>query len=129
MRNNYLLLAEILKAKRILSGNSLRNVANEVGISHTELARIENGNRENFSLLTLVNLCEVLNVDIVKLLMITGYVPIKEDMIDEKTLNAFNDIIEQLELDENLIEETLNDEYEEDIEPQEINLIIHIVNE
>lgn len=129
MRNNYLLLAEILKAKRILSGNSLRNVANEVGISHTELARIENGNRENFSLLTLVNLCEVLNVDIVKLLMITGYVPINEDMIDEKTLNAFNDIIEQLELDENLIEETLNDEYEEDIEPQEINLIIHIVNE
>lgn len=129
MRNNYLLLAEILKAKRILSGNSLRNVANEVGISHTELARIENGNRENFSLLTLVNLCEVLNVDIVKLLMITGYVPIKEDMIDEKTLNAFNDIIEQLDLDENLIEETLNDEYEEDIEPQEINLIIHIVNE
>lgn len=129
MRNNYLLLAEILKAKRILSGNSLRNVANEVGISHTELARIENGNRENFSLLTLVNLCEVLNVDIVKLLMITGYVPIKEDMIDEKTLNAFNDIIEQLELDENLIEETLNDEYEEDIEPQKINLIIHIVNE
>lgn len=129
MRNNYLLLAEILKAKRILSGNSLRNVANEVGISHTELARIENGNRENFSLLTLVNLCEVLNVDIVKLLMITGYVPIKEDMIDEKTLNAFNDIIEQLELDENLIEETLNDKYEEDIEPQKINLIIHIVNE
>lgn len=129
MRNNYLLLAEILKAKRILSGNSLRNVANEVGISHTELARIENGNRENFSLLTLVNLCEVLNVDIVKLLMITGYVPINEDMIDEKTLTAFNDIIEQLELDENLIEETLNDEYEEDIEPQEINLIIHIVNE
>lgn len=131
MRNNYLLLAEILKVKRILSGNSLRNVANEVGISHTELARIENGNRENFSLLTLVNLCEVLNVDVVKLLMITGYVPIDEDMIDEKTLIALNDIIEMLELDidENIIDKSLDEDCEEDIEPEEIHLTIHIVNE
>lgn len=129
MRNNYLLLAEILKGKRILSGNSLRNVANEVGISHTELARIENGNRENFSLLTLVNLCEVLNIDMVKLLMITGYIPIEEEMIDENTLTALNDVIEMLDLNETIKEESLNEECEEEIEPHEIHLTIHIVNE
>ena len=46
MKNNYMILAEIIKNRRIALGYSLRNLANEVGISHTELVRIENGNRQ-----------------------------------------------------------------------------------
>ena len=38
-----MILAEIIKNRRIALGYSLRNLANEVGISHTELVRIENG--------------------------------------------------------------------------------------
>lgn len=118
MRNNYLLLADILKAKRTLFGDSLRSVAGEVGISHTELARIENGNRENFSLLTLVNLCDVLNIDVVKLLMITGYIPFNEEMFDQELLNTFNDFIRILEPDDDY-EEEFDEDFEEEYDKDE----------
>lgn len=146
MRNNYLLLADILKAKRTLFGDSLRSVAGEVGISHTELARIENGNRENFSLLTLVNLCDVLNIDVVKLLMITGYVPFNEEMFDQELLNTFNDFIRVLEPDEDYeedeVEDDCDEEYDDEFEEgcdcyecrEETNapafhIVVHVVNE
>ena len=78
MKNNYVLLAEILKLKRLVMGYSKRSLAEAVGISHTELTRIENGSRENYNVLTLINLCNVLKIDFVKLLKISGYLPCKK---------------------------------------------------
>ena len=112
MKNNYLLLADILKAKRTIFGDSLRRVAGEVGISHTELARIENGNRENFSLLTLVKLCEVLNIDVIKLLMITGYVPFDEEYFTPDALNTIYDFINVLEPDDEELDEEFDEEFD-----------------
>lgn len=87
MKNNYVLLAEILKLKRVVLGYSKRSLAAEVGISHTELSRIENGSRENYNVVTLINMCNVLKIDFVRLLKITGYLPSKKgefpkDMVD-----------------------------------------------
>ena len=78
MKNNYVLLAEILKLKRVAMGYSKRNLASEVGISHTELTRIENGSRENYNVVTLINLCNVLKIHFVRLLKISGYLPCKK---------------------------------------------------
>lgn len=144
MRNNYLLLADILKTKRTIFGDSLRSVAGEVGISHTELARIENGNRENFSLLTLVKLCEVLNIDVVKLLMITGYVPFNSENFNQEALDTINDFIMMLEPDEDYADEDYADEEfdesEDDddyvcceccgaMEVPESHIVVHIITE
>lgn len=97
-KNNYVLLAEILKMRRIVSGLSLRQLANEVGISHTELARIENGSRSNYNLLTLINICNILGMDFIRLLKITGYLPVEEGELDEATLayiESFNKLEEE----------------------------------
>ncbi len=97
MKNNYLLLAEILRTRRILFGYSLRSLSSQVGISHTELARIENGGRTSYNLATIIGLCNVLQLDFIKLLKITGYLPCEEGEIDEETLayiNSFNKINE-----------------------------------
>ena len=59
MKNNYMILAEIIKNRRIALGYSLRNLANEVGISHTELVRIENGNRQCLNTITLLKICKL----------------------------------------------------------------------
>ena len=73
MRYNYLLLSDLLRSKRIERNYSIRGLSRIVGISDTELSRIENGERKNFNLITLINLCEVLEIDFIKLLKVTGY--------------------------------------------------------
>lgn len=75
MRYNYLLLSDLLRSKRIERNYSIRGLSRAVGISDTELSRIENGERKNFNLVTLINLCEVLRIDFIKLLKVTGYLP------------------------------------------------------
>ena len=95
---NYVLLAEILRMRRIACGVSLRQLANEVGISHTELARIENGSRSNYNLLTIIKMCNALGMDFVKLLKITGYLPVNDGDLDEATLaniESFNKLEEE----------------------------------
>ena len=95
---NYVLLAEILRMRRISCGASLRNLANEVGISHTELARMENGSRSNYNLLTIIKICNTLSMDFVKLLKITGYLPVEDGDLDETTLSnieSFNKLEEE----------------------------------
>jgi len=97
-KNNYVLLAEILRMRRMVSGLSLRQLANEVGISHTELARIENGSRSNYNLLTIINMCNTLGMEAVKLLKITGYLPVEKGELDEATLSyieSFNKLEEE----------------------------------
>lgn len=99
MKNNYVLLADILRRMRIIMGYSKRSLAAEVGISHTELTRIENGSRENYNLLTLIRMCNALRIDFVSLLQITGYLPFKNGEVDnllikyrDEFLKDFKDI-------------------------------------
>lgn len=73
MKKDYLIVAEILKNRRLEKGLSIRKVAMLVQISNTELSRIEDGERENYNLKTLIKLCKVLEIDFVGLLKIAGY--------------------------------------------------------
>ncbi len=79
MRFNYYLLGEILKERRIEKGLSKNKLAQYVGISQPEVTRIENGIRTIPNIVTLIYLCEVLDLDFIKLLKVTGFV-------DEKNL-------------------------------------------
>ena len=89
MRYNYLLLSDLLRSKRLERGYSIRGLARIVGISDTELSRIENGERKNFNLVTLISLCEVLRIDFIKLLKVTGYLP--NNYIIQPNLNLDGD--------------------------------------
>lgn len=75
MKNDYLKLAVILRNKRLERGYSVRGLSRAVGISDTELTRIENGERQNYNLITLIALCKVLKLDFIKLLQVTNYLP------------------------------------------------------
>ncbi len=109
MKNDVVLLASIIKKRRITLGYSLRSLAKEVGISHTELARIENGNRTNFSLVVIARLCEILKLDFINLLTITGYIP---------SNSQINNYFENYDTDE----EEYEDDY--DYDDEEIDDII-----
>lgn len=91
MKNNYCLMAEIFRLYRSIYGYSKRELARKVGISHTELSRIENCERENYNVVTLINLCKVLHIDFVRLLQMCGYLPCKNGDIDKKTLDYINE--------------------------------------
>lgn len=88
MKYNNLLLSRILKSKRILRGISIRNLAGQVGISDTELSRIENGERLSFNIVTLIKICDVLKLNFVKLLQYTNYLPSRfDDTLDSDFSN------------------------------------------
>lgn len=74
MRFNYYLLGEILKERRMKLGISKNKLAQYVGISQPEVTRIENGTRTVPNIITLIYMCEVLGLDFINLLKITGYV-------------------------------------------------------
>lgn len=74
MRFNYYLLGEILRERRIELGLSKNKLAQYVGISQPEVTRIENGTRTVPNIITLIYMCEVLNLNFINLLKITGYV-------------------------------------------------------
>ena len=74
MRFNYLLLGSILKNKRMEKGFSKNKLAQHIGISQPEVTRIENGIRTVPNLITLINMCEILDIDFINLLKVTGYV-------------------------------------------------------
>jgi len=90
MKNNYKLLAEILRVTREARNYSVNSVARKVNISHTELSRIENGGRKNYNLITLIKLCELLELDFIKLLKITNYLPMEEGEFPEYVIENIN---------------------------------------
>lgn len=75
MKNNYALIAEVFKKRRKLLGYSKKKLASLVGISDTELSRIEHSERENYNLVTLIKMCETLKIDFIDLLVVAGYLP------------------------------------------------------
>lgn len=68
MKYNYLELAETLKEKRKEKGISTRDLGEKVGVSHTEISRIENGMRPHFSFVILSKICKELDIDMINLL-------------------------------------------------------------
>lgn len=93
MKNNYVFIATIFRGRRIELGYSKRKLASLVGISDTELSRIEHGERENYNLLTLLKLCEVLRIDFIRLLVASGYLPM--DCVDGGLKPLTDDITEE----------------------------------
>ena len=93
MKYDCSLMGYLLKHERLRKGYSVRSVARAVNISDTELARIENGFRKSVNLITLIRLCKVLNINFIKLLKVTNYLP--KDYGEEP--NAFkNDDMESV---------------------------------
>lgn len=92
MKNNYVLMAEIFRFYRLFNGYSKRELAKLVGISHTELSRIEHCERENYNIVTLINMCRVLHIDFIKLLKMCGYLPCKKGEIDEDILEYIDKV-------------------------------------
>lgn len=81
MRFNYYLLGEILKERRIKKGLSKNKLAQYVGISQPEVTRIENGIRTIPNIVTLIYFCEVLDLDFIELLKVTGFVDEKNSIM------------------------------------------------
>ena len=65
MKYNYLKIAQILKEKRVESGMSQRQLASLVGVSHTEINKIEKGMVINYNLILLIRLCELLDIEFI----------------------------------------------------------------
>lgn len=88
MKNDYLMLAVILRNKRLEKGYSVRGLSRAVNISDTELNRIENGERQNYNLITLIGLCRVLEIDFIKLLQVTNYLPEYFDYLPDSNFDT-----------------------------------------
>ena len=67
------ILGKLIKERRIEYGYSIRKLSDAVGISGTELTRIESGERVVPNLLTLIYICKVLGLDLNNLLALSGF--------------------------------------------------------
>ena len=67
------ILGKLIKERRIEYGYSIRKLSDAVGISGTELTRIESGERVTPNLLTLIYICKVLRLDMNNLLTVSGF--------------------------------------------------------
>lgn len=99
MINNYVFIAEVFRKKRIELGYSKRKLASIVGISDTELSRIEHGERENYNLITLIKMCEVLNINFIRLLVAAEYIEpdLVEDAVSSGKKNIKNEPSDNVE--------------------------------
>lgn len=73
MKKDYLIVAEILKNRRIEKGLTLRQLDVCTGISYAEISKIERGERENINIRNLIKLCKFLEIDFIRLLEVAGY--------------------------------------------------------
>ena len=73
MKKDYLIVAEILKNRRLEDGLTLRELEECSDVSRSEISTIERGERENRNMRSLIKLCKCLEIDFVKLLEVAGY--------------------------------------------------------
>lgn len=66
-------LGKLIKEKRTELGYSINKLADLVGVSHTEISRIESGERVVPNLLTLIYICKILELDMNNLLHLSGF--------------------------------------------------------
>ncbi len=93
MRFDNILLGNILKKRRLQLNISKRKLAQYIEISDTEVTKIENGTRIVPNMVSLIRMCEVLKIDFIELLKVTGFVDYKNlsnrylDDIDRNKIN------------------------------------------
>lgn len=68
--NNYI-IGNIIRMQRESLGLSKNKLSELVGVSHTEIRRIEDGTRKSYNLNVLKRICEVLNLNMSELLFET----------------------------------------------------------
>lgn len=73
MKKDYLIVAEILKNRRLEEGLTLRELEEYSDVSRSEISTIERGERENINMRSLIKLCKCLEIDFVELLEVAGY--------------------------------------------------------
>ena len=56
---------EYLKEKRLYMNLSLRGLSSKSGVSHTEISKVENGEREKPSSTTIFKMCKALELDFI----------------------------------------------------------------
>lgn len=81
MKYDYKKLGLLLKEEREEYEYSRRNLAARVGISDTELKRIEDGERVAPNLITLIKLCEELDLNLQFLLEESDFIEFEEDRL------------------------------------------------
>ncbi len=77
-------LSEFIKKKRNEQGLSKRKLAEAAGISHTEIYRLENGERKSPSPMVLVSIAKVLSINPVEILVAAKY--LDDNCIDKDSL-------------------------------------------
>lgn len=89
MKNDYILLSEILRSRRMELGYSQRSLARAVGIHHSSINDIENGFRKRWDLTSLIDICNVLELNFVDVLVLSNYLPLNygSKKIQEQILN------------------------------------------
>ncbi|GHU76448.1 hypothetical protein FACS1894188_08990 [Clostridia bacterium] len=118
----------IIKERRLERAWSKRALAEKAGISHSEVHRIENGDRENPSVSVLNSLAEALGIPKDDMLMLAGYkqdardVPMIErvfpDLKTEKKKDAARRIIDSLCRDD-----LIDDDVDEIVKQLEMALV------
>lgn len=73
MKNNSIKLGNLIEERRKKMGLSIRELAKIIDISHTELLNIEKGKRLKINFIILIKLCNVLDLNFTKCLMLSGY--------------------------------------------------------
>jgi len=94
MKYDYLELGKIIKEKREDYELSTRELAEKVGMSHSEISRLENGLKANIGVYSLAKICDVLDINIKFLLEDVGLYEEKEERLfyiifKNKNLNCF----------------------------------------
>ncbi len=92
-------LSAYIVRKRTENGYSRRKLAEIAGISHTEVHRLENGQRKSPSPTLLVSLAKALNTSVVEIFVTANY--LEPDCIDQDSL-CFLDVYNHLTEDEKL---------------------------
>lgn len=90
MKYNFIELGKILYNKRTEEGLSLRCLAHDVGVSYTEIYNIENGFRIKPNMVTIINICEALGLNPLRVLYVTNF--FSEEMVEDFIGKADNPI-------------------------------------
>lgn len=110
MRYDYLELAKILSDTRRNLKISKRKLAYLVGVSDTEISRIENGNRQVPNILTTIKICYVLKLNPIFVLLKTNFFTIEmlEDIIHNPSIYQDQNSQKKYEKEERFLEELAN---------------------
>ena len=84
--NGDVLDSKIIKDIRESKGLSQRKLAKIINISNAELSKIESGERQIPNLVTLISVCELLNINFTELLKETGFLGYKGCKVYEVTV-------------------------------------------